>query len=91
MEGLVGLTRTRTVEFHRYQKIGSNKCTQEYLDHAYDIVYDFRKCDIRTLHVIKKKGDEADSDEDNSQKIVPPDKAIQIVVKPEINTGPLTE
>ncbi len=91
LDGLVGLTRTRKVEFHRYQKRGSNKCTQEYLDHAYDIVYDFRKCDIRTLHVIKKKEDEADSDEDNSHKLGPSDQAMKIVVKPEINTGPLTE
>jgi hypothetical protein len=91
LDGLVGLTRTRKVEFHRYQKKGPNKCTQEYLDHVYDIVYDFRKNDIRTLHVIKKKEDKADSDEDNSKKIGPSNQAIQIVVKPEKNTCPLTK
>jgi hypothetical protein len=56
------------------------KYTQAYLDHAYDIVHDFRKCDIRVLHVIDpKEGEAVQDDEDKKDgKPDPAEKPVEI-------------
>jgi hypothetical protein len=54
------------------------KYTQAYLDHAYDIVHDFRKCDICVLHVIDRNeggavqddGEKKDGEPDPTEKPV---------------------
>jgi hypothetical protein len=53
-DALVGMDSLSKAAFHRtlHRHL---KYTQAYLDHAYDIVHDFRKCDIRVLHVIEPK------------------------------------
>jgi hypothetical protein len=56
------------------------KYTQAYLDHAYDIVHDFRKCDIRVLHDIEpKEGGPVQDDEDKKDgKPDPTEKSVEI-------------
>jgi hypothetical protein len=53
-DALVGMDSLSKAAFHR-TLLRYPKYTQAYLDHAYDIVHDFRKCDIRVLHVINRK------------------------------------
>jgi hypothetical protein len=73
--------------FHRNQCI-HQKYTQAYLDHAYNIVHDFRKCDIRFLHEIKpKEGGAVQEDEDKKDcKPDPTEKLVEIGSPPSILT-----
>ena len=65
------------VVFHRDLCKG-HKHTQSYLDHAYDIVHDFRKCHIRVLHEIEpKKGGAIQDDEE--KKVGEPDPARKLI------------
>ncbi len=50
-DALVGMDSLSKADFHMTLRF--HKYTQPYLDHAYDIVHDFRKCDIRVLHAIE--------------------------------------
>ena len=69
---LVGMTSAEKIEFFRDMR-KRYKYTRPYIAHAYDLVHDFRKCDIRVVHIIKPKKsakpkkDEKDSD-DNEKK-----------------------
>jgi hypothetical protein len=54
LNALVGIYSLSKAAFHR-TLLRHPKYTQAYLDHAYDIVHDFRKCDIRVLHEIDPK------------------------------------
>ncbi len=69
---LVGMTSAEKIEFFRDMR-RRFKYTRPYIAHAYDLVHDFRKCDIRVVHIIrpkksaKPKKDEKDSD-DNEKK-----------------------
>jgi hypothetical protein len=61
---LVGMDSLSKASFHRTLH-RHPKYTQAYLDHAYDIVHDFRKCDIHVLHVMEpKEGGAIHDDED---------------------------
>jgi hypothetical protein len=53
-DALVGMNPVSKADFH-WTLRGHQKYTQSYLDHAYDIVHNFSKCDIRVLHVIDPK------------------------------------
>jgi hypothetical protein len=53
-DALVRMDSLPKAAFHR-KLLRHLKYTQAYLDHAYNIVHDFRKCDIRVLHVINPK------------------------------------
>jgi hypothetical protein len=53
-DALVGMDSVSKAAFHPTRR-RHQKYTQSYLDHAYDIVHAFRKCDIRVLHVIEPK------------------------------------
>jgi hypothetical protein len=63
-DALVGMDSVSKAAFHRNQR-RYQKYTQAYLDHAYNIAHDFRKCDIRALHKIEpKEGGAVQEDED---------------------------
>ena len=75
LDALVGMTLFDKNAFHRNHR-NLHRHTQPYLDHAYNIVLDFHKCDIRVLHEDKpdKKGAESDAKETKSNV---PDWAFQ--------------
>jgi hypothetical protein len=78
-DALVGMDSLTKGAFHRNLR-RHPKYTQSYLDHAYDIVHDFRKCDICVLHEIRPKEGEAVQD-DKEKKVGEPDptkKSIEI-------------
>jgi hypothetical protein len=87
VDALVGMDSLSKAAFHqnrrRYQKY-----TQAYLDHAYDIVHDFRKCAVRVLHEIEpKKGGAVQDDEDRKDcKPDPTKKPVEIRSPPSITT-----
>jgi hypothetical protein len=78
-DALVGMDSVAKTAFHMTLR-RHPKYTQAYLDHAYDIVHDFRKCDIRVLHVIKpKEGGAVQDDEDKKDcKPDPAKKPVEI-------------
>jgi hypothetical protein len=53
-DALFGMDSLSKAAYHR-TLLRYPKYTQAYLDHAYNIVHDFQKCDIRVLHVIDPK------------------------------------
>jgi hypothetical protein len=88
-DALVGMDSQSKAAFHRTLR-RHQKYTQAYLDHAYDIVHDFRKCDICVLHVIEAKEGEAVQD-DKDKKDCKPDsteKPVEIGSPPSIKTDP---
>jgi hypothetical protein len=86
---LVGMDSVSKAAFHRTLR-RHQKYTQSYLDHAYDIVHDFRKCDIHFLHVIEpKEGGAVQDDEDKKDcKPDPTEKPVEIGSPPSIKTDP---
>jgi hypothetical protein len=63
-DALVWMDSLSKAAFHQ-TLLRHPKYTQAYLDHAYNIVHDFRKCDIRVLHEIEpKEGGPVQDDED---------------------------
>jgi hypothetical protein len=78
-DALVGMDSQSKAAFHRTLR-RHPKYTQAYLDHAYDIVHDFRKCDICVLHVIEpKEGEAVQDDEDKKDgKPDPTEKPVEI-------------
>jgi hypothetical protein len=76
---LVGMDSLSKAAFHR-TLLRHLKYTQAYLDHAYDIVHDFRKCDIRVLHLIdpKEGGAVQDVKEKKDGKSDPTEKPVEI-------------
>jgi hypothetical protein len=78
-DALVGMDSLSKAAFHRTLR-RHPKYTQAYLDHAYDIVHDFRKCDIRIWHVIEpKEGGAVQDDEDTKDgKPDPTEKPVEI-------------
>jgi hypothetical protein len=86
-DALVGMDSVSKAAFHRNQR-RHQKYTQAYLDHAYDIVHDFRKCDIRVLHAIEpKEGGAVQEDEDKKDcKPDPTEKPVEIGSPPSITT-----
>jgi hypothetical protein len=85
-DALVGMDSLSKAAFHRNRRF--HKYTQAYLDHAYDIVQDFRKCDIRVLHEIEPKdGGAVQEDEDKKDcKPDPAEKPVEIGSPPSITT-----
>jgi hypothetical protein len=88
-DALVGMDSVSKATFHRIRH-RHQKYTQSYLDHAYDIVHDFRKYDIRVLHVIEpKEGGAVQDDEDKKDcKPDPTEKPVEIGSPPSIKTDP---
>jgi hypothetical protein len=86
-DALVGMDSLSKAAFHRTLR-RHPKYTQAYLDHAYDIVHDFRKCDIRVLHEIEpKEGGAVQDDEDKKDcKPDPTKKPVEIGSPPSIKT-----
>jgi hypothetical protein len=84
-DALVGMDSVSKAAFHRTQR-RHQKYTQSYLDHAYNIVHDFRKCDIRVLHVIEpKEGGAVQDDKDKKDcKPDPTEKPVDIGSPPSI-------
>jgi hypothetical protein len=78
-DALVGMDSLPEAAFHR-TLLRHPKYTQAYLDHTYNIVHDFRKCDIRVLHVIyPKEGRAVQDDEDKKDgKPDPTEKRVEI-------------
>jgi hypothetical protein len=78
-DALVGMDSQSKAAFHRTLP-RHPKYTQAYLDLAYNIVHDFRKCDIRVLHVIQpKEGGPVQEDEDKKDgKPDPTEKPVEI-------------
>jgi hypothetical protein len=78
-DALVGMDSLSKAAFHRTLR-RHPKYTQPYLDHAYDIVHDFRKCDIRVLHVIdpEEGGPVQDDEEKKDGKPDPTEKPVEI-------------
>jgi hypothetical protein len=76
-DALVGMDSLSKAAFHR-TLLRHPKYTQAYLDHVYDIVHDFRKFDIRVLHVIHPKEGGAVQD-DEEKKDGEPDPTEQPV------------
>jgi hypothetical protein len=78
-DALVKMDSLAKAAFHR-TLLRYQKYTQAYLDHAYDIVHDFRKCDIHVLHVIyPKEGGAVQDDEDKKDdKPDPTEKPVEI-------------
>jgi hypothetical protein len=76
---LVGVDSLSKAAFH-WTLLRNPKYTQAYLDHAYDIVHDFRKCDICVLHVIdpKEGGAVQDDEEKKDDKPDPTEKPVEI-------------
>jgi hypothetical protein len=88
-DALVGMDSVSKAAFHRTLR-RHPKYTQSYLDHAYDILHDFRKCDIRVLHVIEpKEGGAVQDDKDKKDgKPDPTEKPVEIGSPPSIKTDP---
>jgi hypothetical protein len=86
-DALVGMDSLSKAAFH-WTLRRHPKYTQAYLDHAYDIVHDFRKCDIHVLHVIQpKEGGAVQDDEDKKDcKPDPTEKPVEIGSPPSIKT-----
>jgi hypothetical protein len=86
-DALVGMDSVSKAAFHRTRR-RHQKYTQSYLDHAYDIVRDFRKCDIHVLHVIEpKEGGAVQDDEDKKDcEPDPTEKRVKIGSPPSITT-----
>jgi hypothetical protein len=86
-DALVGMDSVSKAAFHRNRR-RYQKYTQAYLDHAYDIVHDFRKCDIRVLHESEpKEGGAVQEDEDKKDcKPDPAEKLVKIGSPPSITT-----
>jgi hypothetical protein len=86
-DALVGMDSVSKAAFHRSLR-RRQKYTQAYLDHAYDIVHDFHKCDIRVLHVIEpKEGGAVQDDKDTKDcKPDPTEKPVEIGSPPPIKT-----
>jgi hypothetical protein len=87
-DALVGMDSLSKVAFHMTLRF--HKYTQPCLDHAYDIVYDFRKCDIRVLHKIEPKEGGA-VQEDKHKKDCNPDpteEPVEIGSPPSLTTDP---
>jgi hypothetical protein len=85
-DALVGMDSLSKVAWHMTLRF--HKYTQAYLDHAYDIVHDFRKCDIHILHEIEPKEGGA-VQEDKDKKDCKPDlaeKPVEIGSPPSITT-----
>jgi hypothetical protein len=78
-DALVGMDSLSKAAFHR-TLLRYPKYTQAYLDHAYDIVHEFHKCDIRVWHVIDpKEGGAVQDDEDKKDsKPDPTKKPVEI-------------
>jgi hypothetical protein len=78
-DALVGMDSLSKAAFHR-TLLRHPKYTQADLDHAYDIVHDFRKCDIRVLHVIEPKegGAVQDGEDKKDGKPDPTEKPVEI-------------
>jgi hypothetical protein len=78
-DALVGMDSLSKAAFHRTLR-RHPKYTQAYLDRAYEIVHDFRKCDIRVLHVMEpKEGEAVQDDEDKKDgKPDPTEKPVEI-------------
>jgi hypothetical protein len=78
-DALVGMDSLSKAAFHR-TLLRHPKYTQAYLDHAYNIVHDFRKCDIRVLHKIDQKegGAVQDEEEKKDGKPDPTQKLVEI-------------
>jgi hypothetical protein len=76
---LVGMDSPSKAAFHR-TLLRHPKYTQAYLDHAYDIVHDFRKCDIHVVHEIDpKEGGAVQNDEEKKDgKPDPTEKPVEI-------------
>jgi hypothetical protein len=87
LDALVGMDPLSKAAFHRTRR-RHQKYTQAYLDHAFDIVHDFRKCDIRVLHEIEpKEGGAVQEDEDKKDcKPDPTEKPVEIGSPPSITT-----
>jgi hypothetical protein len=63
-DALVGMDSLSKAAFHR-TLLRHPRYTQVYLDHAYNIVHDIRKCDMRVLHEIDpKEGGAVQDDEE---------------------------
>jgi hypothetical protein len=86
-DALVGMDSPSKAAFHRTLR-RHPKYTQAYLDHAYNIVYDYRKCDICVLHVFDpKEGGAVQDDEDKKDcKPHPTKKPVEIGSPPSIKT-----
>jgi hypothetical protein len=78
-DALVGMDSFYKVDFH-WRLRSSQNHTQEYLDHTYNIVHEFRKCHICVLHEIKPKKGEASPDDAEKQVGEPEASQKQIVV-----------
>jgi hypothetical protein len=78
-DALVGMDSLPKAAFHR-TLLRHPKYTQAYLDHAYDIVHDFRKCDICVVHEIdpKEGGAFQDDEEKKDGKPDPTEKPVEI-------------
>jgi hypothetical protein len=76
---LVGMDSLSKAAFHR-TLLRHPKYTQAYLDHAYNIVHDFRKCDIRVVHEIdpKEGGAVQDDEENKDSKPDPTENPVKI-------------
>jgi hypothetical protein len=87
-DALVGMDSLSKAAFHRTLH-RHPKYTQAYLDHAYDIVHDFRKCDICILNVIEpKEGGAVQDDEDKKDcKPDPTEKLVEIGSPDSIKTN----
>jgi hypothetical protein len=85
-DALVEMDSLSKADFHMTLRL--HKYTQPYLDHAYDIVHDFRKSDIRVLHKIEpKEGGAVQEDEDKKDwKPDPNEKPFEIGSPPSIAT-----
>jgi hypothetical protein len=86
-DALVEMDSLSQAAFHR-TLLRHPKYTQAYLDHAYNIGHDFRKCYIRVLHVIDQKEGGAVQD-DKGKKDGKPDptkKPVEIGSPPSIKT-----
>jgi hypothetical protein len=83
---LVGMDSSSKADFHMTLRF--HKYTQPYLDHAYDIVHDFRKCHIRVLYAIEpKEGGAVQEDKDKKDcKPDPTEKRVEIGSPPSITT-----
>jgi hypothetical protein len=69
-DALVGMDSFSKASFHR-KLLRHPKYTQAYLDHAYDIVHDFRKCDICRLLVIDPREGGAVQDDEKKKDSEP--------------------
>jgi hypothetical protein len=78
-DALVGMDSLSKAAFHRTLR-RHPKYTQAYLDHAYNIVHDFRKCYTHVLHVIdpEEGGPVQDDEEKKDDKPDPTEKPVEI-------------